>query len=237
MSVITAEWRKLAMANYIVDPQVLLPYLPPGTELEIWKGNCYLSLVGFQFRETCLRGIKVPFHVNFEQVNLRFYVYRKIEDEVRRGVVFIQEIVSKPALSFVANVFFGEHFVTRRMQHALQTDGTSMKVHYAWKVKNKWNKIDLTAASTPLEIEEDSEVDFITEHYWGYAKKDARISYEYEVTHPRWLHYPVREFELDVDFAGTYGEQFGFLNTVQPSSIFLAEGSEITVEPKKTLHS
>lgn len=237
MSVLTAEWRKLAMANYIVDPQALLPYLPSGTELEIWNGNCYLSLVGFQFKETRLRGIKVPFHVNFEQVNLRFYVVRKTENEVRRGVVFIQEIVSKPALSLVANLVFREHYITRRMQHSTEIDADSIKVQYAWKTSNKWNKIEVIASSKAEGIPLDSEAEFITEHYWGYAKKNAQKTNEYEVTHPRWLHYPVQDYTVDVDFARTYGENFAFLNAAQPASIFLAEGSEITVEPKKTLHS
>ncbi|OFZ07075.1 MAG: hypothetical protein A3D92_24790 [Bacteroidetes bacterium RIFCSPHIGHO2_02_FULL_44_7] len=237
MSFLSAEWRKLVMANYVVDPKVLLPYLPAGTTLDVWNGKCYLSLVGFLFKETRLKGIKVPFHVNFEEVNLRFYVVRKTESEERRGVVFIQEIVAKPALSLVANVVFRENYVTRRMQHSLQVSPNGIQVQYAWKTKNKWNKMEVLAAPYSAEITPGSEVEFITEHYWGYAKKNTHKTNEYEVTHPRWVHYPVQESTIDVDFGMTYGDHFAFLNTEQPVSIFLAEGSEITVEPKKTLPS
>jgi uncharacterized protein YqjF (DUF2071 family) len=31
-------------------------------------------MVGFVFKDTRVLGIKWPFHVNFEEVNLRFYV-------------------------------------------------------------------------------------------------------------------------------------------------------------------
>nr|MBC7612848.1 DUF2071 domain-containing protein [Pseudopedobacter sp.] len=81
---LTAEWRKLAMANYIVDPGILQKYVPPHTELDFYNGNCYVSLIGFMFMNTKIKGIKIPFHINFEEVNLRFYVRYKEGDEWRR---------------------------------------------------------------------------------------------------------------------------------------------------------
>ena len=35
---------------------------------------CYVSLVGFMFKNTRLLNIPIPFHTDFEEVNLRFYV-------------------------------------------------------------------------------------------------------------------------------------------------------------------
>src|SRR6478736_2670783 len=100
---LTAEWRKLAIANYVVDPKLLLPYLPYKTELDTWNGKCYVSLVGFRFVNTRLKGIPIPFHIHFEEVNLRFYVRYKDESGWKRGVTFIREIVPRPALTFIAN--------------------------------------------------------------------------------------------------------------------------------------
>src|SRR4051812_45506678 len=105
-----AEWRKLAMANYAVDPAVLKRHLPYKTELHLWNDTCYVSLVGFRFVNTRLRGFRVPFHINFEEVNLRFYVRYKDGDQWKRGVVFMKEIVPKPALTFVANAFYKENY-------------------------------------------------------------------------------------------------------------------------------
>src|SRR6478735_9893003 len=105
---LTAEWRDLVMANYEIDPSMLADRVPRGTELDLHEGRCFVSLVGFMFLETRVMGFPVPFHTNFEEVNLRFYVKRKTEDEVRRGVVFIKEIVPRYAISTVARVMYGE---------------------------------------------------------------------------------------------------------------------------------
>ena len=71
MSFIKAEWRKLAIANYAVDAAVLKPYLPAKTELDKWNDTVYISLVGFMFVNTKVLGLKIPFHTNFEEANLR----------------------------------------------------------------------------------------------------------------------------------------------------------------------
>ena len=94
MSFLNAEWRKLILANYEIDPNILKKYIPAHTELDIWNGRCYVSLVGFMFVNTKMLGMKIPFHINFEEVNLRFYVKHKSKGEYKRGVVFIKEIIS-----------------------------------------------------------------------------------------------------------------------------------------------
>ena len=114
---LTAEWRKLAIANYSVDPKILKPYLPYKTELDLWNGKCYVSLVGFRFVNTKLKGISIPFHRHFEEVNLRFYVRFKDPTGWKRGVAFIKEIVPKPALTFIANTIYREKYITLPMKH------------------------------------------------------------------------------------------------------------------------
>lgn len=64
------------MLNYAVDPAILTPHLPAGVELDAWRGTTYLSVVGFQFLGTRVLGLPIPFHRNFPEVNLRFYVRR-----------------------------------------------------------------------------------------------------------------------------------------------------------------
>lgn len=237
MSFLKAEWRKLAMANYEVTQELLHPFVPNGTELDLWNGKCYLSLVGFLFKNTRLLGVKIPFHTNFEEVNLRFYVKRTVNGEERRGVVFIKEIVAKPALSFIANTVYKENYETMSMKYNWSEDTSSRTVTYQWKKDDRWNTFKVVANLESLEILEGSEEEFITEHYWGYAKVNETKTNEYEVTHPRWKQYPVTDSEIQVDFGSTYGSRFEFLNSQQPVSVLLAEGSEITVESKKTITS
>src|SRR5262245_15953929 len=106
MKFLSAEWRKLIMANYEIDPGILKKYIPAGVELDAWQNKHYMSLVGFMFLNTKMLGVKIPFHINFPEVNLRFYVKYKSGDEWKRGVVFINEFVPKAAITFVANKLF-----------------------------------------------------------------------------------------------------------------------------------
>tara|TARA_B110000977_G_scaffold167491_1_gene216116 strand:- start:12 stop:731 length:720 start_codon:yes stop_codon:yes gene_type:complete len=237
MSFLNAEWRKLAIANYVIDPSILEKYVPPGTELDLWQDKCYVSLIGFMFLNTKLLGVKIPFHSNFEEVNLRFYVKRFENNAWKRGVVFIKEIVPKPALTFVANTIYKEHYETLPMQHVWEENSVNRTVSYSWKKNKAWQYFKVTAALKPIEIIKNSETEFITEHYWGYAKSNNSVTNEYEVTHPKWKHYPVEHSEISVDFYAVYGTDFEFLNSLNPDSVMLAEGSEITVEHKTKIHA
>lgn len=225
---LTAEWRKLAMANYIVEPAILENYLPCGTELDYFNDKCYVSLVGFMFLNTKLKGIPVPFHRNFEEVNLRFYVRYKEANTWKRGVVFIKEIVPKPALTLVANTIYKEKYSTLPMKHSWYVRDDELTVQYAWK-QRIWNSISVTTASHALPIDEGSEEEFITEHYWGYTRLADKLTSQYEVQHPRWNAFPVKNYKIEVDFEDVYGPEFGFLQNQKPVSVMLAEGSTISV--------
>jgi len=232
MSFINAEWRKLAIANYVIDPEILRKYVPAGTEIDLWKDKCYVSLIGFMFLNTKLLGIKIPFHTNFEEVNLRFYVKRWENNTWKRGVVFIKEIVPKPALTFIANTIYKEHYETLPMMHNWEENNLNRTVSYLWKKNEIWHSFMVQATLDSSEIKSYSETEFITEHYWGYAKVTDSKTNEYEVTHPKWKQYLVTHSEIDVDFGAVYGTDFEFMNSMKPISVMLIEGSEITVENK-----
>jgi uncharacterized protein YqjF (DUF2071 family) len=232
---LTAEWRKLIMANYEVDPSLLSSFLPAHTELDYWDKGCFVSLVGFMFKNVRVRGIKIPFHVHFPEVNLRFYVRYKENDQWKRGVVFIGEIVPKPAISFTANTLFNEKYTTLPMKYSWATEGDILQVGYEWKKNKRWNKLEVTANANPVPLAADGKEEFITEHFWGYSVINKNRTGEYHVEHPRWDTYTVKEYVVDCDFAGLYGNRFGFLGQQIPGSVFLAEGSPIKVFSKKVL--
>jgi uncharacterized protein len=225
---LTAEWRKLIMANYVVPPTLLAPFVPKNTELDFWNGNCYVSLIGFMFQNTKLKGIRIPFHSKFEEVNLRFYVKHKKDNEWKRGAVFIKEIVPKFMISLVANTLYGEHYQTLPMKNTFNTEGGIQSIEYSWKMDD-WQSIKVEAETFLIPILEGSEAEFITEHYWGYTQLNSGKTSEYGVEHPRWDMYPVKKQRINVDFGKNYGAQFEFLNQEKPNSVFLAEGSEIVV--------
>jgi len=235
MSFLKAEWNNLAMINYVVDPAILQKYVPKGTELDFWNGKCYVSFIGFLFEKVRVLGIKIPFHSDFEEVNLRFYV-RRFENGVwKRGAVFISEIVPKHAISFVANIFYNEHYSTLPMQHTLKVNENSREFIYQWKVNNNWNTIHVETEKKPIEIEIGSEAEFITEHYFGYTKINENQTFEYQVTHPRWQQYQVIKNTSVIDIEGVYGKEFAFIQDLEPTSVFVAVGSAITIEDKRKI--
>jgi uncharacterized protein len=223
-----AEWRKLLMANYAVNPAVLKQLLPAHTELDVWNSTCYVSLVGFMFVNTKIYGLKIPFHGNFEEVNLRFYIRYKSGNGWRRGVVFIKEICPRAAVSLVANKIYGEHYQTLPMDHTWLEDDGKLSVEYRWKL-DTWHSMKAVSGTALMRIESGSEEEFITEHYWGYTKLSDSKTSEYGVEHPRWDVYPTKSYSIDVDFGKVYGDVFRFLSDERPKSVFLAEGSDIKV--------
>lgn len=216
------------MVNYAVDPSCLHKFIPYRTELDLWNGTCYVSLVGFMFLNTRVLGIPVPYHVNFEEVNLRFYVRYQCPGESRRGVVFIRELVPRWALAVTANALYYEHYEAVPMSHRWQSGDSRQIVEYRWK-KNVWNSISVDAQVEGRLAEPGSEQEFITEHYWGYTRISHNRTWEYKVEHPSWKIHDVISHDIQIDFQATYGEPFSFLQDQRPTSVFLADGSPITV--------
>lgn len=233
---LTAEWRKLAIVNYSVNPILLKKYIPAKTELDYFNGICYISLVGFMFLNVKIKNIPIPFHKNFEEVNLRFYVLYKDESsgELRRGVVFIKEIVPKPAIKIIANSIYGENYESMTMKHKWEISSESLTIEYLWK-NGKWNSIRVNSSIHKTEIQKESEEEFITEHYWGYTKINEKKTSEYGVEHPKWSVYNVNSYSIEVDFKNIYGNEFAFLKNEEPASVFLAEGSAIKVNEGRIL--
>ena len=236
---LTAEWHHLAILNYEVDPNVLRPLVPAGTELDDWQGRAFISIVGFLFLNTHVFGVGIPFHRDFEEVNLRFYVRRKVNDEWRRAVVFVKEIVPRVAIAWTARALYGENYVAVPMRHHTERDHASpawpQAVSYSWWVRGRENRMDLSVDDEPHDAAQGSDVEFITEHYWGYARRRGGRTTEYRVEHPRWRVRTATAARLDCDVAGVYGSQFvEFLKAV-PASAFLADGSEVAVFRGATL--
>lgn len=229
---LTAEWRKLLVINYEIDPSILRPYLPAGTELDLFEGKCYVSLIGFMFLNTKVKGVRFPGLSNFEEVNLRFYVRRKVGNEIRRGVVFIKELVPNKILSTVANLFYKEHYKAVPMGHKIALEEDKLEVLYSWKYAGIEHEIKAEAGPISSDLVCGTDAHFILEHYFGYTKISNQISYEYEVLHPAWQVYPVHNFSLRVDFGKVYGSSFAFLTQMVPCSVFLAEGSDVSVMDK-----
>lgn len=222
---LTAEWRDLAVLTYRVDPQLLQPCLPEGLRLDQWQGQALVSLVGFRFLHTAIMGCKVPFWGSFPEVNLRFYVCRDTPQGVRRGVVFIKEMVPHYLVAAIARGLYNENYHSVPMSHQV----TPGKAEYRWQFEGRENRMAVVAKGLPSLPEDESLDTFIVEHHWGYCRSREGRCIEYEVDRLPWRTYPVDRFEVDVDVARVYGPEFAGALSQQPISAVLAEGSKISV--------
>ena len=229
---LTAEWRNLVMLNYEVDPEILRPLVPVGTELDAWQGTTFVSLVGFLFANTRVLGIRIPGHRTFEEINLRFYVRRTVGAEIRRAVTFIRELVPRPAIAATARAFYNEPYRAVPMRHtfdSLRDDGLPSRVEYAWKDGPSWTTIDCTISGPARGVTPGSQEEFITEHYWGYTRQRDGGTVEYRVDHPRWQVAAVEPPAINGDLERTYGAAFARILSGPMSSGFIADGSRVTV--------
>lgn len=229
---LTAEWRQLAMLNYAINPALLRPLVPEGTELDQWNGRTYVSIVGFLFANTRVLGLSIPFHQTFEEVNLRFYVRRRHGEEVRRAVTFIKELVPRAAIALVARLAYNEPYIALPMRHAFGPRGeigAPSSVEYAWRLPSGWCAMRVEPHSAGHPVAEGSEEEFITEHYWGYTQQRDGSTVEYRVEHPSWRVWPVNAPVITGDLTSVYGSEFARVLTEPPTSAFLADGSAVKV--------
>lgn len=222
---LTAEWRSLLMMNYAIDPAVLRPLVPHGVELDLWQGEALVSMVGFLFLDTRVLGLPIPFHRNFEEVNLRFYVRRETPEGWRRGVVFVREIVPRQAIATLARVLYNEPYLACATRHRL----TAGSCEYGWHFGGRWNEMSAEFSGEPGPLKEGSAEEFIFEHYWGYTRQRDGGTAEYRVEHPRWRAWKARAARLDCEAERLYGADFARALAAEPVSAFVAEGSPISV--------
>jgi len=227
---LSAEWRDLVMLNYAVEPALLNRYVPPGTVLDSFEGRTYLSLVGFRFCHTKLLGhFALPFHTDFDEVNLRFYVRRKNSSGDRRGVVFISEVVPKRAIALAARIVYGENYTSHPMRHSIQASELGTTAQYQWKVGSQWCKLAAQTVGDPSHPGEGSLEQFITEHYWGYSIRHSGACLEYQVSHLPWQVWATAQARFEGEASTLYGSDLGLVLQRRPDCAFVADGSPVIV--------
>jgi uncharacterized protein YqjF (DUF2071 family) len=225
---LTAQWLHVLGVTYAVDEARLLAHLPRGAQIDTLEGSPRVSVVAFHFRRTRLRGVPIPLHVNFGEINLRFYV--RLHD--RRAVVFIREFVSRPAISLVAKLTYNEPYRTIRMRDEVL--GPDAEGHIG--VRHRFgrglrNRLEAWADPAPVVPAEDSPGYWLTHHDLGVGRARDGSARSYEVDHPVWALHEVRSLQVEVDFAALYGPEWAFLRNAEPSHVTLAEGSAVSITP------
>ncbi len=221
---LTAEWRHLALVNFQVDPAIVMSLVPAGVELDRLEDRCLASLVGFRFSNVRLRGRRIPFHTDFDEVNLRFYVCRRVGGEHRRAVVFVRELVPRLGVALVARWIYGERYSSLPMRHVI----SPREITYEWRLARRWQGFSVEPTGEAALPAPGSEEEFVTEHYWGYTR-GRRGTVEYQVEHPRWPVRHARLLRVTCDAERLYGPGFAAALERPPSSAFVADGSVVAV--------
>ena len=218
------------MLNYEVETSLLHHYVPPGTALDSFQGRTYVSLVGFRFCHTKLLGcLPIPFHVDFDEVNLRFYVRRQEGSDNRRGVVFIAEVVPRCAIATIARLVYGENYACRKMRHRIATEMSNKTVEYGWQVAGQWCRLSAQTVGPPTHPQEGSLEQFISEHYWGYSRPRSGGCVEYRVSHLPWRVWPTMEAGFEGNASALYGCELAAVLRRRPDCAFVADGSPVLV--------
>ena len=232
---LTAQWRHLVLLNYPIEPELLERYLPPGLELDFWNDRTYISVVAFRFQDTRLCGLAIPFHRNFPEVNLRFYVRRPMRDGTRRGVVFLREIAPRRAVAYVARRFYGEKYLALPMRASIEPDerfsDMASFARYEWRLGKQKYAIEAASHALPHYPEPGSLNEFIIEHYWAYSASmcETNDCIEYEVEHPPWMIRPADFASFTGEAASLYGCELAHVLAQPPDSAFFADGSPVRV--------
>ena len=221
---LTATWRHLVLMNWRVDENLLVSHLPSGVELDRWDGDCWASLVGFQFLHMSVKGMPAFGYRDFPEINLRFYVKRQVNGETRRGVVFIREITPHHMVGWVARALYNEPYITMPMRQSVDESGAL----YQLQIEGHWQGLGVRTAGAWRDQDE-AEL-FITEHYWGYNSQRNGDTMEYQVEHPTWRARSVEPECLDLDIEKLYGEKWAQALDTKPDSMVFAEGSGVTVQ-------
>ena len=220
---LTAAWRDLVLLNWRVDSALLQQYVPTGTELDPWEGENWVSLVGFRFLNLAVKGVPAIGHRDFPEINLRFYVRREVDGEVRRGVVFLRELTPRRIVEWVARAVYNEPYATLPMRARVEESQTA----YELDLNGVTQRIAVTPNGewrSPEPIEE-----FFIEHYWGYNRQTDGGTMEYEVTHPKWQVRPVELAQFNLDVETLYGDEWTKVLSGEPDSVVLADGSAVAV--------
>lgn len=225
---LTAEWNNLINITYAVDPELLQAHLPEGLSLDIIDGKAFVSLVAFEFNEVRLKGIKIPFHNRFPEINLRFYVNRN----GKRGVVFIKEFVPKYFVALVANRIYNEpyHAIPMKVRTEIKKEGIVSE--HDFQYEDASFNVSVTTGPKSFIPESNSTEHYFKEHEIGFGRDKKGKTLSYEVKHPVWEIFPVEKYVLNVNFEKLYGKKWNFLDQAKPYNVMFAKGSEIIVFSK-----
>jgi uncharacterized protein YqjF (DUF2071 family) len=225
MKFLTARWSNVLLVTYAAPRDLLTPLLPTGLELDLRDGQCFVSLVAFDFLDTKVLGVSWPGFRNFPELNLRFYV-RQGE---RRGVVFVREYVPRRLVAWMARAFYNEPYRTASMSSHVIDEADRLTFELRIVCGGRDHFLRAIGEKPATRPGPDTVEHFFKEHEWGFNRSLRGRTMRYRVEHPVWDVYRVQDNGVDVDWGLLYGPQWKIMQGASPYAVVLAVGSRVAV--------
>lgn len=221
----TCHWENLIYINFQIQPELLSGMLPEDIEPDTLDGKAILSIVCFEFSNARLFGCKIPFHQYFPEVNIRTYVKRKDNGNVK-GIYFLSEMVSKLMTFFTGKFIYGEPFSLRDLTISKKEN----QLKYIIKDAACEMSIEAEKTISPKAQIWTEEQEFVINRSLAFCGKAGKNSKMYEVLHQPWNLILIKNPDFVI-------KRIKHINsTVQnillqrtPESIFMTDGSKVEV--------
>jgi uncharacterized protein len=233
---ISTEFRKPALLNYMIPPEVIEKYVPEHTRLDYYNGECMISLAGFQVRKLKVADVKIPLLKDFKEIDLQIYLKRFDGAKWRKGVVVIKRIFDQPGVAPLTNTIFRTNYISLPATSSVNETAESIEVKYSWQFDSMEQKFWVKSNRLAAPYEKDTEAAFVLDRPYGYIKAGEE-TYEYEIKHVDWHLYTVEEYSVDIDFSRQFDPAFNILNAQTPHSVILTEGSTVEIGENQLVSS
>jgi len=186
-------WRDVTFLHWRVDPELVAPLLPPGTQPDIYDGTTWVGLIPFRLTRAAFgRRPALPYVGTFAETNVRFY---SVDAQGRRGVVFGSLEAERLAFVLGARLALGLNYTWARMRIERDGDVITSTTRRRWPgPRGVRSRAVVRVGSRPLVG--NPLADFLTARFGLHTTRLGRTLY-LPNTHAAW---PLVEAELlDLD--------------------------------------
>lgn len=228
-----ATFQNLLQLVYSVPASAIQALLPEGLEPELKNGKAQLILSALEFRQTKVKGLKIPFHVNFPEIHLKTRVRRGNQS----GVFFIRQIVPKHCIAVVARRIYHEPYESFPIEFTLQAmpgseEGTTIE-ELTCKLWKKDKTLEVRAFIESSLQEGDSSEDFYEnlppETLIGFGTNDKGELSTYTMEQKALKAIKVEEWSMTGDLNGIFEDSFPEGFSEYPDEVLFIQGQSVKI--------
>jgi hypothetical protein len=228
-----ATFQNLLQFVYSVPAEAIQALLPPGLEPELKEGKAQLILSALEFKQTKVKGLKIPFHVNFPEMHLKTLV-RKGD---QTGAFFIRQFVPKHCIAVVARRIYHEPYESFPLEFSIQSlpgaeEGTTLQelTCKLWK-KDKTVEIRAFIDGSAAEISESEDYfeNLPPEIFTGFGKNDKGEVSTYTMEQKALKAVRIQEWSMTGDLNGIFEDCLPSGFPEQPDEVLFIQGQAVRI--------